>query len=183
MKLIIIDREGALCEPTRGLDWSAQGLRLMPGAAEAIARLNHAGYRVALVQDDSPLKHGRCDMDQMNRLHAELLDILAREGARVDVMLFAQRGLSDPTPYGLTEAITDLMQRLRVTPAQTTFVSCSNDHLACASRAGCRAVELLRPGVVHCASPKTARNPSALDPAVDALLRVDLGAVARELAH
>jgi D-glycero-D-manno-heptose 1,7-bisphosphate phosphatase len=183
MKLIIIDREGALCEPARGLDWSTQGLRLMPGAAEAIARLNHAGYRVALVQDDALLQQGRCDMDQMNRLHAELLDNLAREGARVDVMLFAQRGLNAHSPSGLTEAITDLMQRLRVTPAQTTFVSCSNDHLACASRAGCRAVQLLRPGILHSASLKHPSTPSTPEPASDALLRVDLGAVARELAH
>lgn len=182
MKLIIIDREGALCEPSRGLDWSLESLRLMPGAAEAISRLNHAGYRVALVQDDAPLQRGSCDMEQMNRLHADLLERLAREGARVDVMLFAQRGLGDPAPRGLTEAITDLMQRLRVSPAQTTFVSCSNAHLACASRAGCRAVRLLRPAP-GASLPLASTLQTPLDPSPEALVRVDLGAVARELAH
>jgi D-glycero-D-manno-heptose 1,7-bisphosphate phosphatase len=178
MKLIIIDREGAVCEPTRGLDWSVQGLRLISGAAEAIARLNHAGYRVALVQDGTPLQRGSCDMDQMNRLHADLIEMLSREGARVDVMLFSQRDLRDPTPCGLTEAISDLMHRLRVAPAQTTFVSLSNEHLACAARAGCRAVRLIRPA----AGLLAAIEPITGDP-IDALVRVDLGAVARELAH
>ncbi len=178
MKLIIIDHEGAICEPSRGLDWSVQGFRPMPGAAEAISRFNHAGYRVALVQDCTALQRGSCDMDQMNRLHANLIEALGTEGAHVDVMLFAQNLSTASRDCGLTEAIEDLMHRLRATPAQTTFVSVSNEHLACALRAGCRAVRLI-------STLQGALPPLGLesDLPADALVRVDLGAVARELAH
>jgi histidinol phosphatase-like enzyme len=169
VKLIILDREGVVCEPERGMNWSTQGFRLLDGAAEAIARFNHAGYQVALLQDCEALHRGVCDMDRLNRLHADLLQALAQRGARVDVLLFAD---------ALTRSITDLMNRLRATAAQTLFVSGSAEHLASALEAGCRAIRLL------CMGPTLA---SGADPASaipeDALLRVDLGAVAREVAH
>lgn len=169
MKLIILDREGVVCEPERGMHWSTQGFRLLPGSADAIARFNHAGYQVALVQDCEALHRGVCDMDRLNQLHADLLHALAERGARVDVLLFAD---------ALTRGIIDLMDRLRATAAQTLFVSGSADHLACALQAGCRAIRLLNLG-----SPLTKGTDQSSTIPEDALLRVDLGAVAREVAH
>lgn len=168
MKLIVLDREGVVCEPVRGMNWSAQGFRLRDGAAEAIARFNHAGYQVALLQDCEALHRGVCDMDHLNRLHADLLQRLAQRGAHVDLLLFTD---------ALSQRLTDLMSRLRATAAQTLLVSGSAEHLACALQAGCRAVRLLNLG-----SPLDADQAPGAIPE-DALLRVDLGAVAREVAH
>lgn len=168
MKLIILDREGVVCEPVRGMNWSTQGFRLLDGAAQAIAQFNHAGYQVALLQDCEALHRGVCDMDRLNRLHADLLQLLAQRGARVDVLLFTD---------ALTHSLIDLMSRLRATAAQTLFISGSAEHLACALQAGCRAVRLLSLG-----SPLDPGHAPGAIPE-DALLRVDLGAVAREVAH
>lgn len=169
MKLIILDREGVICEPARGMNWSTQGFQLLEGAADAIARFNHAGYQVVLLQDCEALHRGVCDMDQLNRLHADLLQALGEQGARVNVLLFAD---------SLTEGITDLMARLRAPAAQTVFVSGCAEHLRSALQAGCRAIRLLSMG-----PPRSQEPTSSSTIPEDALLRVDLGAVAREVAH
>ena len=49
MRLVIIERDGVLCVEREGYlrspdDWQAQ-----PGALEAIAQLNHAGYQVVAI--------------------------------------------------------------------------------------------------------------------------------------
>lgn len=194
MKLIVIDQEGVLCETVRGHDRpfdrshdraherSNTACRLLAGAAEAIARFNHAGYRVAVLQDCTALHRGACDMDGLNRRHADLQQALAAHGARIDLMLFAD---------ALPQTLHDLMQRLRVPGAHTTVVSGSPEHLHSALQAGCRAIRLL--SAVQ--TGKQGMAPSAVTPEgagrgraiatipEDALVRVNLGAVANELAH
>lgn len=170
MKLIVIDQEGIICEPLRGADRTNPACRLLNGAAEAIARFNHAGYRVALLQDCTALHRGACDVDGLNRRHTELMQALAERGARVDLMLFAD---------ALPQTLSDLMQRLRVQAANTTVVSGSADHLSGALQAGCRAIRLLGPN--DTGKQGTATGANAIPE--DALVRVNLGAVAHELAH
>ena len=50
MKLVIVDRDGTLCVEREGYLQTPDDWAPLPGALDAIARLNHAGYQVVIAQ-------------------------------------------------------------------------------------------------------------------------------------
>lgn len=88
MKLIVMDRNGTLCtgQPEQlgtPTDWQP-----LPGALQAVARLNQAGYAVVLAANYPGLGGGLFDMTTVNAVHAELHRRLATVGARIEAVFF-----------------------------------------------------------------------------------------------
>ena len=89
MKLAILDRDGtlnALGDDTyigAPEDWNA-----LPGALEAVARLNHAGWRVVLATNQSGLGRGVFDVEALNAIHARMHKQLAAVGGRIDAVFY-----------------------------------------------------------------------------------------------
>jgi D-glycero-D-manno-heptose 1,7-bisphosphate phosphatase len=81
-----------------------------PGALEAIARLNHAGWRIAVATNQSGLGRGLFDMATLNAVHLKMNRELAAVGGRVDAVFFCPHTANDgclcrkPLP-GLMEQI------------------------------------------------------------------------------
>jgi len=70
-----LDRDGTVIEDRAYLG-DPDGVRLVPGAPEAVARLTAAGYRVVVVTNQSGVARGLFDeaaVDAVNRRVAELL--------------------------------------------------------------------------------------------------------------
>ena len=88
MKLIILDRDGTINEDRDDYVKSADEWVPLPGALEAIARLNHAGYHVAVASNQSGLGRGLFDMAALNAMHAKLHQLLAKHGGRIDAVFF-----------------------------------------------------------------------------------------------
>lgn len=84
---VFLDRDGTLLDEL-GYRASPAGMRLLPGAAGAVRRLNQAGLPVVLVTNQSGVARGLFDEDDLARVHAELERLLAREGARLDAVLY-----------------------------------------------------------------------------------------------
>jgi D-glycero-D-manno-heptose 1,7-bisphosphate phosphatase len=80
---MFIDRDGTIIEDAGYLGDPA-GVRLIPGAAEALARLNAAGIPVVVVTNQSGIARGYYGWDQYRAVKARLDSLLAREGARID---------------------------------------------------------------------------------------------------
>ncbi|MGH8679857.1 MAG: D-glycero-beta-D-manno-heptose 1,7-bisphosphate 7-phosphatase, partial [Burkholderiales bacterium] len=59
-----------------------------PGRLEAIAKLNHAGYRVVGASNQSGLGRGRFDLGARNALNAQMVRRLARMGGRIDALFY-----------------------------------------------------------------------------------------------
>jgi D-glycero-D-manno-heptose 1,7-bisphosphate phosphatase len=55
---------------------------------EAIARLNQAGYRVAVATNQSGIGRGLFDMPTLNAIHDKMHKSLAQVGGRVDAIFF-----------------------------------------------------------------------------------------------
>lgn len=82
--LVLLDRDGTLTEE-RGLPVAhPDGLRLLPGAAGALRRLNEAEIAVALVTNQPAAARGLCDPATLDRVDDRLRALLAAEGARLD---------------------------------------------------------------------------------------------------
>lgn len=83
-RVVFLDRDGTLNVEVEGFLTRPDQLRLVPGAGEAVARLNRAGFKVALITNQSAIGRGLLDEAGLERIHLELSRQLADHGARLD---------------------------------------------------------------------------------------------------
>lgn len=88
MKLIILDRDGVINFDSDQFIKSPEEWKPIPGSLEAIARLNQAGYRVAVATNQSGIGRGLFDMPTLNDIHDKMHKQLAQVGGRVDAIFF-----------------------------------------------------------------------------------------------
>ena len=87
-KLIILDRDGVINYDSDQFIKSPEEWRAVPGSLEAIARLNHAGYRVVVATNQSGIGRGLFDMAMLNAIHEKMHKALGHAGARLDAIFF-----------------------------------------------------------------------------------------------
>ena len=80
IKLIVLDRDGALGQVPEDFVHSAEDWAPQPGALEAVARLNHGGWRVVIASNQSGIGRGLFDMATLNAIHARMHKLLAGAG-------------------------------------------------------------------------------------------------------
>lgn len=80
---VFLDRDGTLIHDRHYLSDPA-GVELLPGAGEAVARLNRAGRLVVLVTNQSGIGRGWFSEDDYQAVHRRLRERLADHGARLD---------------------------------------------------------------------------------------------------
>lgn len=80
---VFLDRDGTLIEDRHYLRDPA-GVVLVPGVADAVARLNARGVPVVVVTNQSGIARGLLTEADYARVHARLVELLAGAGARVD---------------------------------------------------------------------------------------------------
>lgn len=88
MKIVILDRDGTINEDSAEFVKSPSEWQPLPGALEAIARLNHAGWHVVVATNQSGLGRGLFDMASLNAMHAKMHSMLAAVGGRVDGIFY-----------------------------------------------------------------------------------------------
>jgi D-glycero-D-manno-heptose 1,7-bisphosphate phosphatase len=94
---VFLDRDGTLIHDRHYLADPA-GVELLPGAAQAVARLNRAGYFVVLVTNQSGIGRGYFGEAEYQAVHRRLVDLLAAEGARLDADYHCPLAPDDPDP-------------------------------------------------------------------------------------
>lgn len=85
--IVWLDRDGTLVDDPGYLRDPAD-VRLLPGAARALARLNDAGATVILVTNQSGIGRGLLTEDDFRAVQAEVARQLAAEGAHLDDVRF-----------------------------------------------------------------------------------------------
>ena len=87
-KLVILDRDGTINCDRDDYVKSAEEWMPLPGALEAIARLNHAGWRVVVASNQSGLGRGLFDVAALNAMHTKMHKLLAAVGGRIDAVFY-----------------------------------------------------------------------------------------------
>jgi D-glycero-D-manno-heptose 1,7-bisphosphate phosphatase len=95
MKLVILDRDGTINEDSAEYVKSPSEWLPLPGALEAIARLNHAGWHVVVASNQSGLGRGLFDVASLNAMHAKMHTMLAAVGGRVDAIFYCPHAPDD----------------------------------------------------------------------------------------
>lgn len=88
MKLVILDRDGTINQDSDDFVKSPDEWIPLPGALEAIARLNHAGWQVVIASNQSGLGRGLFDVATLNAVHTRMHKMLAAVGGRVDAIFY-----------------------------------------------------------------------------------------------
>lgn len=95
LKLIIFDRDGTINEDRDDYVKAPDEWVPLPGALEAIARLNHAGWHAVIATNQSGLGRGTFDMASLNAMHVKMNQLLAKQGGRIDAVFFCPHAPED----------------------------------------------------------------------------------------
>jgi D-glycero-D-manno-heptose 1,7-bisphosphate phosphatase len=80
---VFLDRDGVINEEANYLS-CPELLRLLPGAAQAIRKLNQRHIPVIVVSNQAGVARGFFSEETVRRIHENLSDLLAREAAHID---------------------------------------------------------------------------------------------------
>jgi D-glycero-D-manno-heptose 1,7-bisphosphate phosphatase len=180
MPLFILDRDGVLVVNRPDNIKTPADLHLIPGAAEAVARLTEAGYSVVLCTNQPEVARGVMSKRQLDDVHEALKQMLAGAGARIDAVLCCTVTRKCPWRKPGGGMLREALRRYGAPPALTPFVGDQADDLKAAFRAGCRRVlvrtglgrKTLEQGIAHYLQPVAVFDDLAA--AVDAELRAGL---------
>jgi D-glycero-D-manno-heptose 1,7-bisphosphate phosphatase len=153
---VFLDRDGTVNEEVGYLS-DLSRLRLLPGAAASIRRLNEAGFKVVLVTNQSGVARGYFPESFVHDTHELLVRMLAGEGARLDGIYYCpHHPKAGEPPYRMDcdcrKPATGLLDRaareLSIDLHASFMVGDKWSDVELGQRAGCRSI-LVRTGFSH----------------------------------
>ena len=98
MKLVILDRDGTINSDSEDFVKSPEEWMPLPGALEAIARLNHGGWHVVIASNQSGLGRGLFDVAALNAMHAKMHKAVTQAGGRIDAVFYCPDSADSNSP-------------------------------------------------------------------------------------
>lgn len=86
-KCIFLDRDGTINE-LNGFVKCPEEFTLLPGAAEAIGKINRSEYLCIVVTNQPVIARGECSFAQLDEIHAKLETTLGQAGVYIDALYF-----------------------------------------------------------------------------------------------
>lgn len=87
--LVILDRDGVINVESPDFIKTPEEWHPIPGSLEAIVKLNHAGYWVAVATNQSGVGRGLFDLAMLESIHQKMRDALAKLGGMLILCYFA----------------------------------------------------------------------------------------------
>jgi len=145
MKLVILDRDGVINQDSDQFIKNTSEWKQIPGSLAAIAKLNHAGYRVVVASNQSGIGRGLFDMGALNAINDKMYRALAQVGGRIDALFYCPHAAEancdcrKPKP-GM---FIDIAQRFNVDLAGVPSIGDSLRDLQAAAAAGAQPMLVL----------------------------------------
>ncbi len=145
MKLVILDRDGVINQDSDAFIKNTTEWKPIAGSLEAIAKLNHAGYRVVVASNQSGIGRGLLDMGALNAINDKMYRVLAQVGGRIDALFYCPHSAEancecrKPKP-GM---FLDIAQRFNVNLAGVPCIGDSLRDLQAAAAAGAQPMLVL----------------------------------------
>jgi len=106
-RAVFLDRDGTIVEDPGYLHQPEQ-VKVLPTAADAIRRLNRAGYLVVVVTNQSGIARGLYSVADYRAVEKRLGDLLAEDRARIDASYFCPHHPQAPEPCACRKPRTKL---------------------------------------------------------------------------
>ena len=94
-KLIILDRDGVINEDSDDYIKSADEWIPVPGSLEAIGRLTQAGYKIAVVTNQSGIARGYYDLATLEAMHEKMRRLAAGFGGKIHKIVYCPHAPGD----------------------------------------------------------------------------------------
>ena len=144
---IFLDRDGTLIEDRDYLSDPEQ-IAILPGAGEALKRLQDAGFKLFIVSNQSGVGRGYFTLSDVERVNHRLVELLARLGVRFEKIYIAPKAPKrpsrerKPSPQFLFDARDEFALDL----SQCYMIGDKRIDLECGWNAGVRQSILVRTG-------------------------------------
>jgi D-glycero-D-manno-heptose 1,7-bisphosphate phosphatase len=146
MKLCLLDRDGVVVVNRPTNIKTPEEIELIEGAAEAIAALNRAGYKVAICTNQAEIGRGVATRDQVRRVHDALVAMLRERDATVERVFCCGTVAKSPFKKPGCGMLRDAMRAFGASAQTTFFVGDQKADLQAAFHARCRGI-LVRTGM------------------------------------
>ncbi|MEN9352775.1 MAG: hypothetical protein RL318_100 [Fibrobacterota bacterium] len=139
-KFILLDRDGVLNEDLPGSLCRLEDLRMIPGAAQAVALLNAQGFQVLVITNQACVGRGQLSMGTLDAIHAEMERQVQVAGGRIEAWFICAHRSEEkcscrkPLPGLLLAA----QARYGFPMAETWFVGDAGRDIEASIAAGCR---------------------------------------------
>lgn len=143
-----LDRDGVINQkpPEGEYVTSWEGMRFLPGVAEAIRLLLRAGFRVIVVSNQRCVAKGLISTSDLELIHQRMCEELAAAGARIDAVYYCPHeneprcNCRKPAPGMLFTAA----RARNIDLKASWMIGDSDSDIAAGSRAGCRTARILK---------------------------------------
>ena len=146
-RAVFLDRDGTIIEEKDYLS-DPDRVVLFPGAAEALKRLQNAGFKLFVVTNQSGIGRGYYAVGDMHRVHARLLEELGRHGVHIEKIYFAPEAPEQPSRgrKPSPQFLYDARDEFGVDLAQSYMIGDKLIDLECGWNAGVKRSILVRTG-------------------------------------
>jgi len=141
-QLVLLDRDGVINHDSPDYIKSVDEWQPIPGALDAIARLNNAGINTALCSNQSGISRGKLTASDLAEIHYRFSLELAQAGGYIRLWRFCPHLPDDNCSCRKpnTAMVDDCLNELGVEPAATTFVGDSLKDMQVARNARCQPI-------------------------------------------
>ncbi|HEU4748902.1 MAG TPA: HAD family hydrolase [Gemmatimonadaceae bacterium] len=140
---VFLDRDGTIIEDVHFIKSPSQ-VKLIPGAADAIRRINDAGARVVVVTNQSGIARGLSSVRDYEAVREHYESLLAKAGARIDHSYYCPHHPDVDGPCKCRKPGTLLfeqaMRELSLTPERVAYVGDRWRDVAAAGKLGGRGI-------------------------------------------
>lgn len=138
-RLVVLGRDGILNVYREDHVKEPHEWQPIPGALEAVARLNHHGWHVVVATNQSGIGRGLFDMASLNAVHAQMMKLLAAHGGRIDAVFFCPHAPEEACDCRkpLPGMLHDIARRYGVDLRHVPLVGDTLRDLLTAQAAGC----------------------------------------------
>jgi D-glycero-D-manno-heptose 1,7-bisphosphate phosphatase len=97
-RAVFLDRDGVINQRPPEGDYITrwEDFHILPGVAEGIALLNHAGFSVIVVTNQRCVAKGQITEADLQKMHERMTDVLARAGAKIDGTFYCPHDIEPP---------------------------------------------------------------------------------------
>ena len=158
-KAVFLDRDGTVNRYV-GFLRNIDDFELLPGAAEAIRKINRAGYLVIIITNQPVIARGEVTYEELDEIHNKMETLLGEQGAYLDAIYYCphhpDKGFvgevpklkidctcRKPKPGMLLRAALDLNINLK----QSWMVGDGENDMQAGQMAGCRCVRIGKDGI------------------------------------
>lgn len=139
-KLIILDRDGVINLDSDDYIKSMDEWQPIPSSLTAIARLNRAGFKVAVATNQSGVSRGYFNHATLALIHKKMELALAQVGGHLDALEYCPDHPDQATIYRKPNPgmALKLLERFDALAGETWLVGDSLSDIECALNAGCK---------------------------------------------